>query len=72
MVLKSMKTVQILLMLKILFTQDSGVEGLFCGASPGSELACSSAIISSAWGLNLFKMTLSMALFGGLKRLTVL
>ena len=29
--------VQILLMLKVLFTQDSEVEGLFCGASSGSE-----------------------------------
>ena len=28
---------QILLMLTVLFTQDSGVEDLFCGASPGSE-----------------------------------
>ena len=30
-------TVQILLMLKVLCTQDSEVEDLFCGASPGSE-----------------------------------
>ena len=29
--------VQILLMLKVLFTQDSEVEDLFYGASPGSE-----------------------------------
>ena len=29
--------VQILLMLKVLFTQDSKVEDLFCGTSPGSE-----------------------------------
>ena len=29
--------VQILLMLKLLFTKDSAVEVLFCGASPGSE-----------------------------------
>ena len=29
--------VQILQMLKVLFTQDSGVEDLFCGASPGSK-----------------------------------
>ena len=35
---KSMKTyVQILLMLKVLFRQDSKVEDLFCGASSGSE-----------------------------------
>ena len=29
--------VQILLMLKVLFTQGSEAEDLFCGASPGSE-----------------------------------
>ena len=29
--------VQILLMLEVLFTQDSKVEDLLCGASPGSE-----------------------------------
>ena len=29
--------VQILLILGVHFTQDSKVEGLFCGASPGSE-----------------------------------
>ena len=29
--------VQILLMLEVLFTQDSKVEALFCGASSGSE-----------------------------------
>ena len=54
--------VQILLVLEVLFTQDSEVEDLFCGASFGSESACSSAIISSAWGLNLFKITFSMTL----------
>ena len=31
--------VQILLMLEVLFTQDSKVEHLFCGASSGSELS---------------------------------
>ena len=34
--------------------------------------ACSSAKISSAWGLSLFKMTVSMTLLGWLIRLTVL
>ena len=29
--------VQILLMLKVIFTQDSKVEDMFCGASSGSE-----------------------------------
>ena len=40
--------VQIRLMLKVLFTQNSEVEDLFCGASPGSEsiLFCSSNLLS--------------------------
>ena len=54
--------VQILLVLEVLFTQDSEVEDLFCGASSGSEPIRSLAIISSAWGLSLFKITFSMAL----------
>ena len=54
--------VQILLVLEVLFTQDSEVEDLFCGASSGSEPSLSSAIISSAWGLSLFKITFSMTL----------
>ena len=29
--------VQILLMMKVLFTKESEVEDLFCGSSPGSE-----------------------------------
>ena len=57
----SEEKVQILLMLDVLFTQDSEVEILFHGAFSGSEApACSSAIISLTWGLRLFKMTLSM------------
>ena len=44
--------VQILLGLEVLFTQDSEVEDLFCGASSRS----------SAWGLSLFKITFSMTL----------
>ena len=54
--------VQILLVLEVLFTQDSEVKDLFCGASSRSEPTCSSAIISSAWGLSLFKTTSSMTL----------
>ena len=53
--------VQILLILEVLFTQDSEVEDLFCGASSGSEPSLffsNYAIISSAWGLSLFSMTL--------------
>ena len=64
-------TVQILLMLEVLFTQDSEVEYLFSGTSgSGSEpevpekrySTCSSAIISLAWGFSLLKMTFSMNL----------
>ena len=54
--------VQILLVLEVLFTQDSEVEDLFCGASSGSEPSLFFRIISSAWGLSLFKMTFSMTL----------
>ena len=54
--------VQILLMLEVLFTQDSKVEDLFCVFLPALIPACSSAIISSAWGFSLFKMTFSMTL----------
>ena len=41
--------VQILLMLKVLFTQDSKIEDLFCGASPGSKP-------SLFFGSNLFSL----------------
>ena len=41
--------VQILLMLEVLFTQDSKVEDLFCGASSGSE----SSLIFSNYFLSL-------------------
>ena len=46
--------VQILLMLEVLFTQDSKVEDLFCGVPSSSEPSLSSAVISSTWGLSLF------------------
>ena len=55
----------ILLMLEVLFTQDSKVERLkICSVVvlPALNPACSSAIISSARDLSLFKMTFSMAL----------
>ena len=55
--------VQILLVLEVLFTQDSEVEDLFCGASSGSEPSLFfSNNYSSAWGLSLFKITFSMTL----------
>ena len=54
--------VQILLMLEVLFTQDSEVEDLFRGASSGSEPGPFFTNISSAWGFSLFKMNFIMAL----------
>ena len=53
--------VQILLMLKILFTQDSEIEDPFGGVFPALSPARPSEIISSSWDLSLFKMTFSMA-----------
>ena len=54
--------VQILLVLEVLFTQDSEVEDLFCGASSGSEPSLFFSNYSSAWSLSLFKITFSMTL----------
>ena len=62
--------VQILLILKVLFKQNSEVEVLFClkicsvVLLPALNPTCSSAIISSARGLSLFKITLSMTILG--------
>ena len=44
---------QILLISKVLFTQDSEAVNLFCGLLPALNPACSSAIISSALDLRL-------------------
>ena len=46
--------VQILLMLEVLFTQDSKAEDLFCGAPPGSEPSpfFSNYLSSSGLGTN--------------------
>ena len=41
---------RVLLMLEVLFTQDSRVEDLSVVLLPALNPACSSAIISSAWG----------------------
>ena len=49
--------VQILLMLEILFTYDSEVKDLFCGAPSGSEPSLFFSNHLSAWGLSLFQMT---------------
>ena len=50
--------VQILLVLEVLFTQDSEVGDCFVVLF----LALNPAIISLAWGLSLFKITFSMTL----------
>ena len=49
-------------MLKVIFTQESMVDNLFCDASFGSELNLFLALISLALYLSLFTMTFSMAL----------
>ena len=64
--------VEVLLVLEMFFTKDSQVEDLLCGASPCSvallpalKPACSSAMIFSACGFNLFCMIFSMTLLSG-------
>ena len=52
--------VQILLMLEVLFTQDSGMA--ICSVVLLLNPACSSAVISSAQGFSLFDTTFSMTL----------
>ena len=54
--------VQILLVLEVLFTQDSEVEDLFCGASSGSEPSLFFSNYFISLGLSLFKITFSMTL----------
>ena len=49
--------VLILLKLEVLFTQNSKVENLFCGASSVYKPSLFFQQISLAWGLSLFKMT---------------
>ena len=65
--------VQILLVMEVLFTQDSEVEDLFCGASSGSEpsLFFHNYFFSLGF-LSLFKITFSMTLLDRLMRLIVL
>ena len=54
--------VQILLMLEVLFTQDSGMAICSVVLLPALNPACSSAVISSAQGFSLFDTTFSMTL----------
>ena len=54
--------VQILLMLEVLSHTSLRLKICSMVLLPALNLACSSAIISSAWGLSLFKMTFSMTL----------
>ena len=54
--------VQILLMMEVLFTQDSKVEDLYCGASSGSEPSLFFSSYLFSFGLSLFKTTFSMTL----------
>ena len=60
---KGFNMVQILLMLEVLFTQDSKVRDLFRGASSGSEPTLFFSNYIFSFGLiSLFKMTFSMTL----------
>ena len=54
--------VQILLVLEVLFTQDSEVEDLFCGAPFGSEPSLFFSNYFFSLGFKLFKITFSMTL----------
>ena len=54
--------VQILLILEVLFIQDSKVEDLFCGASSDSEPSLFFTNYFFSLGLSLNKMTFSMTL----------
>ena len=54
--------VQILLMLEVLFEQDSKAEDLFCGASSGSEPRLFFSNYFFSLGLSLFQLTFNMTL----------
>ena len=59
--------VEVLLVPEIFLTENAQVEDLLCGTPSCSERlqsACSSAMIFSACGFNLFSMTFSMTLLG--------
>ena len=68
--LKSMKTVEDLLMLEIFFRENSYVKIYSVVRLPALKPACSSAMIS-ACGFNLFSMIFSMTSLGWLTRLIV-
>ena len=61
--------VQALLMLEVLCTLDSRLKICSLVLLPALNPACSSAIISSAWGLSLFKTTFGITLLECLMRL---
>ena len=61
--------VEVLLVLEKIFAKDSSVEALLC--SPAVKPSCSSAMILSACGFNLFSMILCMTLLAWLMRLIV-
>ena len=50
----------VLLVLEIFLTEDLQVENLLCVLLPALKPACSSAMIVSAFGFNLFSMIFSM------------
>ena len=64
--------IKALLMLKVFLAKDSKVEDLFTGVPSCPKPACSSAMISSAWGLILLRRIFNITLLGWLMRLIVL
>ena len=61
--------IQVLLMLKVFLEKDSKAEDLF---RPARKPACSSAMISSVWGLSLLSSIFNKTLLGWLMSLIVL
>ena len=64
--------IQALRMLKVFLAKHSKVEDLFTGVPSCTKTACSSAMISSAWGLCLLSRIVNMTLLGWLMWLIVL
>ena len=63
--------VEVLLVLEIFITEDSRLKNFSVVLLPALKPACSSAMIFTACGFNLFSMIFSMTLLGWLMRLIV-
>ena len=62
--LKTMKTWKVLLVLEIVLTEDSWMKISSVALLPALKLACSSVMIFSTCGFNLFSLIFSMTLLG--------